>query len=114
MRGLANVPDSHQVIFRDKKLSLKEKNQLMRLFKLVQQHLDEYCSDHFPVNLLCESFDPARREALLKFVKHDNGSLREKGDEEETDNGKWVKSRESKGWEGGRKESTNCEGMAEV
>ncbi|ESW29997.1 hypothetical protein PHAVU_002G116400 [Phaseolus vulgaris] len=39
--GLANVPDSRGAIFRDKKLSLKEKNQLMRFFKLVQQHLDD-------------------------------------------------------------------------
>ncbi|KAK7406928.1 hypothetical protein VNO78_08564 [Psophocarpus tetragonolobus] len=38
--GLANVPDSRGAIFRDKKLSLREKNQLMRFFKLVQQHLD--------------------------------------------------------------------------
>lgn len=37
--GLANVPDSRGAIFRDKNLSLKEKNQLMRFFKLVQQHL---------------------------------------------------------------------------
>ncbi|TKY70244.1 Rab proteins geranylgeranyltransferase component A [Spatholobus suberectus] len=39
--GLANVPDSRGAIFRDKKLSLREKNQLMRFFKLVQQHLDD-------------------------------------------------------------------------
>ncbi|CAL0331665.1 unnamed protein product [Lupinus luteus] len=37
--GLVNVPDSRGAIFRDKSLSLKEKNQLMRFFKLVQQHL---------------------------------------------------------------------------
>ncbi|KAK7252634.1 hypothetical protein RIF29_36721 [Crotalaria pallida] len=37
--GLANLPDSRGAIFRDKSLSLKEKNQLMRFFKLVQQHL---------------------------------------------------------------------------
>ncbi|KAL2616950.1 hypothetical protein AAZV13_08G159050 [Glycine max] len=36
--GLANVSDSRGAIFRDKKLSLEEKNQLMRFFKLVQQH----------------------------------------------------------------------------
>ncbi|KAE9606929.1 hypothetical protein Lal_00026441 [Lupinus albus] len=36
--GLVNVPDSRGAIFRDKSLSLKEKNQLMRFFKLVQQH----------------------------------------------------------------------------
>ncbi|XP_061346069.1 rab escort protein 1 isoform X2 [Gastrolobium bilobum] len=36
---LVNVPDSRGAIFRDKNLSLKEKNQLMRFFKLVQQHL---------------------------------------------------------------------------
>ncbi|KAL2348693.1 hypothetical protein Fmac_002693 [Flemingia macrophylla] len=39
--GLANVPDSRGAIFRDKKLSLKEKNQLMRFFKLVLKHLDD-------------------------------------------------------------------------
>ncbi|CAI8588472.1 unnamed protein product [Vicia faba] len=33
--------DSRGAIFRDKKLSLKEKNQLMKFFKLVQQHLDD-------------------------------------------------------------------------
>lgn len=38
--GLVNVPDSRGAIFRDKNLSLKEKNQLMKFFKLVQQHLD--------------------------------------------------------------------------
>ncbi|XP_004289043.1 PREDICTED: rab proteins geranylgeranyltransferase component A 2 [Fragaria vesca subsp. vesca] len=37
--GLCNVPDSRAAIFKDKSLSLKEKNQLMRFFKLVQQHL---------------------------------------------------------------------------
>lgn len=39
--GLVNVPDSRGAIFRDKKLSLKEKNQLMKFFKLVQQHLGD-------------------------------------------------------------------------
>ncbi|KAK7307433.1 hypothetical protein VNO77_40492 [Canavalia gladiata] len=39
--GLVNVPDSRGAIFRDKNLSLKEKNQLMRFFKLVQQHLSD-------------------------------------------------------------------------
>ncbi|XP_050388024.1 rab escort protein 1 [Argentina anserina] len=37
--GLCSVPDSRAAIFKDKSLSLKEKNQLMRFFKLVQQHL---------------------------------------------------------------------------
>ena len=36
--SLANVPNSRGAIFRDKKLSLKEKNQLMRFFKLVQHN----------------------------------------------------------------------------
>ncbi|KHN31377.1 hypothetical protein glysoja_023031 [Glycine soja] len=36
--GLANVPNFRGAIFRDKKLSLKEKNQLMRFFKLVQHN----------------------------------------------------------------------------
>lgn len=39
--GLVDVPDSRGAIFRDKNLSLKEKNQLMRFFKLVQQHLGD-------------------------------------------------------------------------
>ncbi|RZC30202.1 Rab escort protein 1 isoform B [Glycine soja] len=46
--GLANVPDSRGAIFRDKKLSLKEKNQLMRFFKLVQQHLDDTQEEKIP------------------------------------------------------------------
>lgn len=37
---LCNVPDSRAAIFKDKSLSLTEKNQLMRFFKLVQQHLE--------------------------------------------------------------------------
>ncbi|KAH7519826.1 hypothetical protein FEM48_Zijuj08G0078400 [Ziziphus jujuba var. spinosa] len=37
---LWNVPDSRSAIFKDKSLSLTEKNQLMRFFKLVQQHLE--------------------------------------------------------------------------
>ncbi|KAJ6775498.1 RAB GDP-DISSOCIATION INHIBITOR [Salix purpurea] len=36
---LWNVPDSRAAIFKDKSLTLKEKNQLMRFFKLVQGHL---------------------------------------------------------------------------
>ncbi|XP_020208677.2 rab escort protein 1, partial [Cajanus cajan] len=39
--GLLNVPDSREEIFRDKKLSLKAKNQLMRFFKLILKHLDD-------------------------------------------------------------------------
>lgn len=35
---LRNVPDSRSAIFKDKSLSLAEKNQLMRFFKLVQGH----------------------------------------------------------------------------
>ncbi|KAK9714284.1 hypothetical protein RND81_06G084000 [Saponaria officinalis] len=38
-RRLISVPDSRAAIFKDKGLSLKEKNQLMKLFKLVQLHL---------------------------------------------------------------------------
>ena len=37
---LVNVPGSRAAIFKDKSLSLTEKNQLMRFFKLVQKHLD--------------------------------------------------------------------------
>uniref|UniRef100_A0A2P2L2G8 Uncharacterized protein MANES_01G155100 n=1 Tax=Rhizophora mucronata TaxID=61149 RepID=A0A2P2L2G8_RHIMU len=36
---LWSVPDSRAAIFKDKSLSLMEKNQLMRFFKLVQGHL---------------------------------------------------------------------------
>lgn len=36
---LWNVPDSRAAIFKDKSLTLMEKNQLMRFFKLVQGHL---------------------------------------------------------------------------
>ncbi|KAH0970973.1 hypothetical protein GBA52_023129 [Prunus armeniaca] len=36
---LCDVPDSRSAIFKDKSLSLLEKNQLMRFFKLVQRHL---------------------------------------------------------------------------
>ena len=38
---LTSVPDSRVAIFKDKSLGLTEKNQLMRFFKLVQQHLDD-------------------------------------------------------------------------
>ena len=38
---LTSVPDSRAAIFKDKSLGLTEKNQLMRFFKLVQQHLDD-------------------------------------------------------------------------
>ncbi|KAJ4844533.1 hypothetical protein Tsubulata_027945 [Turnera subulata] len=37
--NLWSVPDSRAAIFKDKSLSLREKNQLMRFFKLVQRHL---------------------------------------------------------------------------
>ena len=33
------MPDSRAAIFKEKSLGLTEKNQLMRFFKLVQQHL---------------------------------------------------------------------------
>ncbi|CAE5966365.1 unnamed protein product [Arabidopsis arenosa] len=36
---LRNVPDSRAAIFKDKSLTLLEKNQLMKFFKLVQSHL---------------------------------------------------------------------------
>lgn len=36
---LVNVPDSRAAIFKDKSLTLIEKNRLMRFFKLIQQHL---------------------------------------------------------------------------
>lgn len=43
--GLGSVPDSRAAIFKDKSLSLLEKNQLMRFFKLVQGHLSEKQDD---------------------------------------------------------------------
>ncbi|XP_048444117.1 rab escort protein 1 [Pyrus x bretschneideri] len=42
---LSSVPDSRSAIFKDKSLSLIEKNQLMRFFKLVQQHLAASAGD---------------------------------------------------------------------
>ncbi|KAH0700079.1 hypothetical protein KY284_014294 [Solanum tuberosum] len=38
--NLESVPDSRSAIFKDRKLSFTEKNQLMRFFKLVQGHLE--------------------------------------------------------------------------
>ena len=38
---LTSVLESRAAIFKDKSLGLTEKNQLMRFFKLVQQHLDD-------------------------------------------------------------------------
>ncbi|KAG2701097.1 hypothetical protein I3760_06G029000 [Carya illinoinensis] len=38
-KKLMSVPDSRAAIFKDRSLGLTEKNQLMRFFKLVQQHL---------------------------------------------------------------------------
>ena len=43
---LKNVPDSRAAIFKDKSLGLTEKNQLMRFFKLVQQHLAAESDDN--------------------------------------------------------------------
>lgn len=43
---LWNVPDSRAAIFKDKTLGLSEKNQLMRFFKLVQQHLEASDNDN--------------------------------------------------------------------
>ena len=43
---LTSVSDSRAVIFKDKSLGLTEKNQLMRFFKLVQQHLDDEGSEN--------------------------------------------------------------------
>ncbi|KAK4490462.1 hypothetical protein RD792_001139 [Penstemon davidsonii] len=37
--NLGSVPDSRSAIFKDRSLSLTEKNQLMKLFKLVQGHI---------------------------------------------------------------------------
>nr|XP_027074993.1 rab escort protein 1-like [Coffea arabica] len=39
--NLRNVPDSRSAIFKDKSLSFTEKNQLMRFFKLVQDHFGD-------------------------------------------------------------------------
>lgn len=54
--GLMNVPDSRGAIFRDKNLSLKEKNQLMRFFKLVQQHLSDNADERISEEDLESSF----------------------------------------------------------
>lgn len=40
-KGFRNVPDSRSAIFKDKRLDWREKNQLMKFFKLVQRHLGE-------------------------------------------------------------------------
>ncbi|KAH8507314.1 hypothetical protein H0E87_009724 [Populus deltoides] len=47
---LWNVPDSRAAIFKDKSLTLMEKNQLMRFFKLVQGHLDATVAAGFSGN----------------------------------------------------------------
>ncbi|KAJ1403853.1 Rab protein geranylgeranyltransferase component A [Sesbania bispinosa] len=61
--GLANVPDSRSAIFRDKNLSLKEKNQLMRFFKLVQQHLGDNQDEKISEEDLESPFDGIDRLA---------------------------------------------------
>ncbi|RID81059.1 hypothetical protein BRARA_A03669 [Brassica rapa] len=43
---LRNVPDSRGAIFKDKGLTLLEKNQLMKFFKLVQTHLASSSAEH--------------------------------------------------------------------
>lgn len=43
---LRNVPDSRGAIFKDKGLTLLEKNQLMKFFKLVQTHLASSSTEH--------------------------------------------------------------------
>ncbi|KAF3532355.1 hypothetical protein DY000_02043761 [Brassica cretica] len=43
---LRNVPDSRGAIFKDKGLTLLEKNQLMKFFKLVQTHLASSLTEH--------------------------------------------------------------------
>ena len=43
---LKSVLDSWAAIFKDKSLGLTVKNQLMRFFKLVQQHLDDEGSEN--------------------------------------------------------------------
>lgn len=43
---LRNVPDSRGAIFKDKVLTLLEKNQLMKFFKLVQTHLASSSTEH--------------------------------------------------------------------
>lgn len=42
--NLENVPDSRSAIFKDRKLSFTEKNQLMRFFKVIQGHLEAAAS----------------------------------------------------------------------
>ncbi|KAK6944831.1 GDP dissociation inhibitor [Dillenia turbinata] len=41
----SSVPDSRAAIFRDRSLGLMEKNQLMRFFKLVQEHFGQNASE---------------------------------------------------------------------
>ncbi|XP_009607696.1 rab escort protein 1-like [Nicotiana tabacum] len=43
--NLENVPDSRSAIFKDRKLSFTEKNQLMGFFKLVQGHFEAFATD---------------------------------------------------------------------
>ncbi|KAJ1434102.1 Tetratricopeptide-like helical domain superfamily [Sesbania bispinosa] len=54
---LANVLDSHSAIFRDKNLSLRLKNQLMRFFKLVQQQLGDNQDKEISQEDLVSPFD---------------------------------------------------------
>lgn len=59
------VPDSRSAIFKDKNLSLMEKNQLMKFFKLVQQHLDP--SDDVSARVSQEDLDSTFAEFLGKI-----------------------------------------------
>lgn len=65
---LRNVPDSRGAIFKDKSLTLLEKNQLMKFFKLVQQHLASTTeTDETTVRISEEDMDSPFVDFLAKM-----------------------------------------------
>ncbi|ESQ49387.1 hypothetical protein EUTSA_v10020408mg [Eutrema salsugineum] len=65
---LRNVPDSRAAIFKDKSLTLLEKNQLMKFFKLVQAHLASSIeSDETTVSISEEDMESPFVEFLAKM-----------------------------------------------
>ncbi|XP_060191859.1 rab escort protein 1 isoform X1 [Lycium barbarum] len=68
--NLENVPDSRSAIFKDRKLSFTEKNQLMRFFKMVQGHLGGGESERISEQDLESSFvDFLSKMGLSKKLK---------------------------------------------
>lgn len=61
---LWNVPDSRAAIFKDKSLSLMEKNQLMRFFKLVQGHLAARNENHEEQDAAVEEEENAKKQIV--------------------------------------------------